>query len=43
MKSNEAEYIIHDEADEAFLGELRKFYAPYNDRLYELIGRQFSW
>lgn len=32
-----------EDADEEALGRLRQFYAPHNERFYELAGRRFDW
>jgi hypothetical protein len=32
-----------ESADEAILERLRRFYAPHNDRFFELTGRRFDW
>jgi hypothetical protein len=32
-----------DQPDDAALVRLRAFYAPHNERLYELAGRRFDW
>ncbi len=32
-----------DPPDDATQTALAEFYAPYNERLYELLGRDFGW
>ena len=43
IMSNEGEYVPMDDEDGSVLKELKGFYAPFNERLFELIGRRFDW
>lgn len=41
-KQGSANYIKSPE-DEPILNQLQEYFAPYNEKLYQLLGRQFNW
>jgi hypothetical protein len=43
IESNVADYETLTKENASLLNDLREFYAPHNEKLFELIDRRFTW
>lgn len=43
LSSNQGEYNLSDTKTNTTLDKLRHFFQPYNEQLFNLIGRRFDW